>query len=291
MKATVKNALDGSETTPSIQVEKKLKIAISIAQSFSINLTYRLAKKYFFSPIKFEMPERESHFKHSSIISREIVDDKSITVYHNGTGKKSILLVHGWSGRATQYYKMGPALVKAGYKIYAFTAPAHGTSKEKQTHMLEFADCIQFLDKKYGPFEAIIAHSIGGAATLNSLNRGVKTNKVVLLGTPGYIKDIIYGFCNRLGLNLKIADKLIADLKKDYAEDYEQFSTTRLAEKMTTPALIIHDSEDKDVPVEFARENHHAYKNSKYIETNGLGHRLILSNDEVINQVIDFIKG
>lgn len=279
-----------SASTPSIEVEKKVRITLSILQKISSGLAYRYAKKVFFSPIKFSTPEREMHYKHSAAISKEIVDEKTVTLYHMGSAKKCVLLVHGWSGRATQFYKIGPALKKAGYKIYSFTAPAHGSSKEKQTHMLEFTDCIEYFDKKYGPFDAIVSHAIGGTAALNAIKRGVKTKKVVMLGTPGYIRDVVYGFCDRLGLSSKIGDRLIQHIKANYHEDYEQFSATRLASEMTIPGLIIHDADDQDVPVEFARENHRAWKNSRYIETKDLGHRLILSDEKVITQIIDFVK-
>lgn len=280
----------GSASTPSIQVEKKVRTALSILQRVSSGMAFRYAKKFFFSPIKFSTPEREMHYKHSASISKEIIDEKTVTLYHVGNSKKCVLLVHGWSGRATQFYKIGPALKKAGYKVYSFTAPAHGSSKEKQTHMLEFTDCIEYINKKYGPFEAIITHSIGGPAALNAIKRGVKTKKLVLLGAPGYIRDVVYGFCDRLGLSRKIGDRLIQHIKANYDKDYEQFSTTRLATEMTIPGLIIHDSDDQDVPVKYARENHRAWKNSRYIETKGLGHRLILSDEKVIEQIIDFVK-
>ena len=279
----------GSPTTPSYQAPKKLINWLKLLQFISTKAAYNQAIRFFFTPIKFPTPEREEEFKHSSIVSREEVNGKRITVYHIDKGQKNILLVHGWSGRATQFYKIAPALAKMGFKVYTFTAPAHGSSTDNQTHMLEFTDCITYLDNKYGPFEAIVAHSIGGAATLNAIKQGVKTKKVVLLGVPGYIKDIVVDFCNRLQLNDKVQNMIIKHLKEKYADDYEQFSTTRLAEQMNIPALIIHDTEDNDVDVAFARENHRIWKQSEYMETNGLGHRLILSDINVINRIKEFV--
>ena len=279
----------GSVSKPSYIAPRALIAWLKLLQAVAPKLALKKALTFFFSPIKFPTPEREEAFKHSCIISREEVNNKRITVYHIDQGVEKILLVHGWSGRATQFYKIAPAMAKAGYKVFAFTAPAHGSSPDKQTHMLEFADCIKYLDKKYGPFKAIIAHSIGGAATLNAIDQGVKTEKVVLLGVPGYIKDVVLDFCKRLRLNNKIANLIIQDLKETYDEDYEKFSTTRLAENMSIPGLIIHDTEDLDVDVAFARENHRVWKGSEYMETNGLGHRLILADEQVIDRIKDFI--
>ena len=279
----------GSSTASSYQPQVKLKRRLVLAQLISSQLAFKTALRFFFSPLRFPTPEREEPFKHSSIISRELVGGKVITVYHIGQSNKKLLLVHGWSGRATQFYALAPALVKAGYKVYTFTAPAHGSSTDKETHMLEFADCITYLSKEYGPFEAVLAHSIGGMATLNAIQQGLETKKVVLLGVPGYIKDVVADFCRRLGLNQKVENKILKYLNSQYGGDIEAYSTTRLAEKMKIPGLIIHDVDDKDVEIEFARQNHKAWSNSTFIETNGLGHRLILSDANVIKKIKEFL--
>ena len=155
--------------------------------------------------------------------------------------------------------------------------------------MKAFADCIAFLQQHHGPFAPIVAHSLGGAATLNAVNQAVEIKKAVLIGSPGYIKNVVQDFCHRMGFKPFVEKHLIDYLKATYDEDFEQFSTTRLAEKMTIPALIIHDEDDQDVSVKQAHQNHKAWKNSEYLETKGLGHRLILSDDDVIKRIVAFL--
>jgi pimeloyl-ACP methyl ester carboxylesterase len=278
-----------SATTPSYKASNSLKRRLAIAQLISSQLTFKIALRFFFSPIRFPTPERELSIKQSGILSREIVNNKRITIYQYGKSTKTVLLVHGWSGRASQFYALTPELEKAGYKVLSFTAPAHGSSEDEETNMLEFADCIKFLDVMYGPFDALIGHSLGGMAILNAIEQGVKTNKVVFLGVPGYIKDVVADFCNRLGLNKKVEQKLLNHLSAQYGGDIEVFSTTRLAAKMDIPGLIIHDVDDRDVAIEFARQNHKVWPKSKLVETNGLGHRLILSDANVIKKIKEFI--
>jgi alpha-beta hydrolase superfamily lysophospholipase len=50
---------------------------------------------------------------------------------------KKILLVHGWSGRGTQLFKIADELLKQGYSTISFDAPAHGKSPGK-TIMVDF---------------------------------------------------------------------------------------------------------------------------------------------------------
>jgi pimeloyl-ACP methyl ester carboxylesterase len=59
---------------------------------------------------------------------------------------------------------------------------------------------------------------------------------------------------------------------------------------VSIPGLIIHDLDDKDVHITQARANHQEWKNSELVETKGLGHRLILSDQQVIQKIIDFIS-
>lgn len=250
----------------------------------------RYVLSLFFTPIKYPVPEHEGLFKHGSIISREYVDNKRITAYHIGQSTKNVLLVHGWSGRASQFYKIAPALVNAGYKVFAFTAPAHGSSTDKTTHMLEFAECIAYLSHKYGPFEAILGHSLGGMATLNAIKYGTLAKKAILIGTPGYITDVVNDFVSKLSLEQNVATYIIEHLKAEYDIDFEKFSSVRVAEQMTIPGLIIHDVNDKDVSIEAARTVHKAWKTSEFLETKGLGHRFILQDEAVIKRIIDFIK-
>lgn len=240
--------------------------------------------------MNYPTPEREMAYKHSSIVSREYVNGKRIMTYQSSTGSKKILLVHGWSGRATQFYQMAPLLIQAGYKVHAFTAPAHGQGTEKQTHMMEFADSIIHMENNHGPFEAIIAHSIGAAAAMRAHVLGVKTKTIVALGAPGKTEEIVADFCDRLGFIPTIQKRLIDNLKVRYGNDIEQFSFPSMAERSNISGLLVHDKTDQDVPVEVARRNHKLWKNSQYIETDGLGHQRILSNPGVIEKIITYLN-
>jgi len=271
-------------------IPKKLALTVQFYGMFSARMSKKLALKLFFTPLKFPTPEREVAYKSGCITNREIVNNKSITVYQVGIEKQKVLLVHGWSGRATQFFKIAPALKNAGYKVISFTAPAHGSSTDKQTHLHEITDCIQHLEKSYGPFDAVLGHSLGATAILNAINKGMTTKKVIAIGASGFITEIVQEFCKNIGFNQKVETFLLEYLKENYTEDYEQFSFTRLAEKMTIPCLIIHDENDKDVDIANARQNHIAWINSELMETKGLGHRLILSDESVINRILTFLS-
>jgi pimeloyl-ACP methyl ester carboxylesterase len=55
-------------------------------------------------------------------------DVEEIAVYHWGKGGRRILLVHGWGGKAAQFFSFVGPLLDAGFEVIAFDAPAHGAS-------------------------------------------------------------------------------------------------------------------------------------------------------------------
>ncbi len=186
--------------------------------------------------------------------------------------------------------KLVESLLEQNYSVYSFDAPAHGESEGKHTHMYEFVDGIIEMDKKFGNFDLIIGHSMGGVATLNSVNNGVKVPKVVIIGTPNLLVNVITDFC----MNINFSDKMVP-LIKNYIEDrYKESIDTVSGEvvgsKIDIPILIIHDKNDIDVQYSEAETMNNKIAKAELFTTEKLGHRRILGDNNVISKVIDFIS-
>ena len=70
----------------------------------------------------------------------------------------------------------------------------------------------------------------------------------------------------------------------------DDYSAYKAAKTIKIPVLIMHDKEDDDVSVKAA---YHIYENlqgSELVITEGLGHRKILGDDEVIKKITAFIS-
>ncbi len=57
----------------------------------------------------------------------------------------------------------------------------------------------------------------------------------------------------------------------------------------TVPALIIHDEQDREIPFEGGEALSKVWKNSKLVRTNGLGHRRILRDSQVISKAVEYL--
>lgn len=287
-----KNQAQTSTVTPSFQVPKSYLNYIKFLEFISFKLAAKEILKRFFSPIPFPIPDREKDFLHSAKRNtRKLGEDQYYTLELENDGPK-ILCMHGWSGRGSQFYALAPFLHSLGYHVFALTGPAHGENPGKQTHMLRFTDAIVDADKEFGPFETLLAHSIGGASVLNAIAAGVKTEKVIIMGTPSNLGQIILDFTNRLKLDDRYVQYLKEYLRNAYGDDYDKFSPSERVKSMGhLPGLIIHDTQDLDVDLEQARENHAHWPNSELYISEGLGHRRILSDERIFEKIRAFLKG
>jgi len=276
---------------PPVQVPKPILYTGRFLQFFSTTLAAKYAKRLFVTPIKYKMPKREFHMDKESTQTLMPVPeiDKEVLVYSYGESDKKIILVHGWSGRGTQLVKIADHFVKLGYQTISFDATSHGKLKGNQSSLLEFIASIHEIDKQYGPFEFAIGHSLGGMSLLNAIHDGMNVKKLVTIGAADIISDIIAKFIQALTLRPVVATKMKAILDGLFGSDIDEISASNSAKKVTVPTLVVHDENDADVDVSCAHAIHKALPNGSIHITQGLGHRRILGNKEVIEKITAFL--
>jgi pimeloyl-ACP methyl ester carboxylesterase len=280
-------------TTNNIQkIPASIILTGKILQFISPLLATKFAVKLFGTPIRYKTPEREKMMANSAKKELLFIPElnKKVMVYTYGYSKRKVLLVHGWSGRGTQLYKIADKLLENGFMTISFDAPAHGESTGNTTLMTEFITTSKFLETTYGSFEIAIGHSLGGMAILNSIKQGLQIKKAIIIGAGDIITDIIIDFVKKLELKPKIVIKIKKHFLKKYGESIDNYSASTAAKKVVVPTLVIHDSEDKDVPVSCAYNIRQNLNQGELLITNGLGHRRILKDNLVINRIIEYIN-
>lgn len=281
-----------SNNTQSLKIPKIILISSKIIAYFSTKLVTLFAAKLFTTPIKHNIPKRELEMDSKStkfLVPISKINTK-VVLYQYGESDKKILLVHGWSGRGTQLFKIADELIKEGYSIVSFDAPAHGKSPGKSTIMTEFIETILEIDRQFGPFDAAVGHSLGGLSMLNSVSKGLAINHLVIIGSGDIVTDILKDFVAKLKLKPIISTQLRLYFEKKYGVEMDSYSGYKCARDISIPVLVIHDINDTEVPVIAGVNIHKHLKNGELFLTEGLGHRKILGNHLVIEKVIRFIK-
>lgn len=283
--------MPNKKSSPTTQVPKFIVLIGRFLYRISPGLAEKFARKLFITPIKHKIPKREFQMEATSQQTKLFIPsiNKEIVVYAYGNSSKKILLVHGWSGRGTQLVKIADAFTENGYSIISFDAPAHGKSGTKTTLMLEFIESILEVEKHYGPFEFAVGHSLGGMSILNAIKKGLQIKKAVVIGSGNSVINIVNTFIEKIGLPNKVAVLMKNNFEKKYHFEMESFSAYVAAKEVKIPILVIHDTDDEDIPVSEAYHLAENLTNKEILITNNLGHRKILGDSKVIHKIVEFL--
>ena len=276
----------------SLQIPKTILLFANFLQSISPKLVTLFAARLFTTPMKHRIPKREFHMDSESIQSELKIHSikKTINSYVYGSGNMKILLVHGWSGRGTQLVKIADTMLEQGYTVVSFDAPSHGKSKGNISIMTEFIATILEIENQLGPFEFAIGHSLGGMSIINAIKQNLNIKKAVIIGSGDLIQDIVDEFIRKLQLKPIIGDLMRIHFENKFNESMNDYSTSVVAKHVKIPVLIIHDEDDEDVNIKAALNIHKNLINSKLLITRELGHRKILGNQIVLDNIKEFLK-
>jgi pimeloyl-ACP methyl ester carboxylesterase len=289
------NTQANNNTAPSISVPK-IPVSIiaigKILQFIAPPLAILYAIKLFRTPIRFKTPARENMMAESAQKKMVLIPElnKEVMVYSYGYSKRKVLLIHGWSGRGTQLFKIADKLLENGFMTISFDAPAHGKSTGKTTMMNEFVKTALFLEKEFGPFEIAIGHSLGGMTVLNAIKQKLNIQKAIVIGSGDVISDIIKEFVAKIQLKPKMVDKIKQHFYRKFGEDIDNYSAYIAAKSVKIPTLVLHDTEDVEVPVSCAHHIRQNLEQGEILITNGLGHSRILKDTKVITRIVEFIN-
>lgn len=219
-----------------------------------------------------------------------IVSDKfSIQTYTwKGVSDKIILLVHGWESNASRWSPLIAVLKKSGYTIMALDAPAHGLSDNEWFNVAKYSEAITEVIEHHNP-EIVIGHSIGGTASVfhQFKHHTPSIKKMVLMGSPSELITTVKKFAYLLGLNKKVIRLMDKKFEKDYGLSFKRFSVSQMVKSIEAEGLLIHDRNDIVVKIRESRSIKSAWKQSKMIQTKGLGHGL--QNDDLYLKIYDFL--
>jgi pimeloyl-ACP methyl ester carboxylesterase len=201
----------------------------------------------------------------------------------------TVLLVHGWNGRATQLGGFVEPLVARGYRVVAFDAFGHGESSGNSMSLPELASCIREVSDELGGLYGVIAHSMGGAATTLALSDGLQLERAVFVSPPSDPRVFLQIFSDALGIADEVRTRLKQRVERRIGTSMESIQGDRIAPSMRVPLLVVHDRNDKEVPVESGQSISNAWPGAELILTEGLGHQRILRAEPVTNVAVSFI--
>jgi pimeloyl-ACP methyl ester carboxylesterase len=207
----------------------------------------------------------------------------------------AVYLVHGWGGWGTQLVAFVRPLVEAGLRVVTFDSLGHGDSASGplgrgRSSLVELAEVLAAVVDEHGPATAVVAHSLGGAATAIALRDGLKAGRVVLVAPaadPGpYLRAAVYG----AGFGRRVLARARARIERRVGVRLDDLNVPRMASVVATPpVLVVHDRDDREVAWSGGAAIAESWPDSMLVSTTGLGHRRILRDPVVVAEVTAFV--
>jgi esterase/lipase len=259
-------------------------------EAISSALAARWFQHLFFTPIRYKSPEKEVEIARTAKQYKLLVGEKNIQLYTWGEGV-SVLMIHGWAGRGTQFRKFVEPFTAQGFKVVAIDGPAHGKSDGSKTEIMEFARVIESVYIKEQAV-AIIAHSFGGVASLYAMANGLQNKVQINIASPTIGEEIIKSFLKALKASDRIGKLFRNFILKQTGKRFEEFSALEIVKRIPHEfdLLLIYDEDDDEVTMEHAHAIKKVYAQAILFQTKGLGHNRILKEDKVINRCVTFIQ-
>jgi pimeloyl-ACP methyl ester carboxylesterase len=204
-------------------------------------------------------------------------------------GGPRVLLVHGWEGRGAQLGSLVGPLTDRGFRVVTFDAPAHGDSAGQQSSLVHFADAVEAAGHTLGPLHGIVAHSMGGAATLWASRSRAIAARLVLIAPPLDVRDFTRTLSRILGLPEEVRERVHVRLEARFGVGAEALRSDNMASRVRGPVLVLHDEKDREVPIACGEAIAKALSGSTMVRTEGLGHQRILRDPEAIATIARFL--
>ena len=210
----------------------------------------------------------------------------------NKPNGKTILIAHGYASHIYKFEQYIQPLLKEGFRVLGFDAPAHGLSEGKQINALIYKDAIEHIIKVCGPIDHFVGHSLGGL-TLSLIAEQIENpskHKFVLIAPATKTTTTLNGFFQMMHLSSEIKAAFMEELKKRTEFPVTYFEADRAIEKFSGPLLWVHDEGDRVCPYkDLVNFKNNAPNNVQFLITNGLGHNKVYKTQEVIDKIVSFL--
>lgn len=200
-----------------------------------------------------------------------------------------VLLMHGWDSRASQLAPIVRALLSAGHRVVAFDAPGHGDSPGRDATVSTFSDMVLEADRRFGPFHAALGHSVGGAAVLSAVTRGLRTRRAITLAAPASLRRASLRVAAMLGLPSRATAAMLEAAAIANGRPLDAMEFTALRPPADVEMLLLHDPRDRQVPASESAAVAGAWPNTTLHHIGDVGHNGILAAEAAHRLVLDFI--
>jgi pimeloyl-ACP methyl ester carboxylesterase len=286
-------AMEISTTVRSFRESPVLRVVRGAHRVLSVlapDIAAARAERLFLTPPRPRRPAWEVELLARAEARPMRVGGRRIETWTWGAGP-SVLLVHGWGGRGTQLGAFVAPLVAHGFSVVTFDAPGHGASDEGIVTIPEMIDAIHTVTATRGRLAGLVAHSAGALTAAHALHGGAAVDAAVFVGPPTDLYGAAARFTETLGFSRAVRERMRQRIAARVGRPWSAFDVTALTSARPAPAplLVAHDRGDAEVPWQQGMAITRAWRGAEMLMTDGLGHRRILRDADVVATAVAFV--
>jgi predicted alpha/beta hydrolase family esterase len=157
--------------------------------------------------------------------------------------------------------------------------------------MFEYLDMVDKIITKLD-IKNIVSHSFGSVVTTFALSQipSHKIDRYVLLTTPHTFSNYVSNISRKIGISDRAINIFLKKIEKERNMKIDEFDVSKYVQNINVEkAIIIHDVNDRIIPISEAEEVAKKWNNAKLVKISNTGHFKMLRTPEIAEIIIEFI--
>jgi len=270
------------------------RFALGLTQRVWPSLAVRAAGRLFLTPLPPKWMQRAAGAGDGWRIEQWPFESATLAVHaHWGPADAPVvLLVHGWGGHADQLRPLAQALIEKGLRPVIVEMPGHGHSGGMRSTLPQFARAIDYVSNRLhqqgNTVTALVAHSLGATAAAYAASRGLGVRRLVLIAPAASPPAFTRLFAQVFGLSERTRAAMQARIEARESMLMPLFEAVAVGSRIGAATLVVHDRQDAMNRFGDGEAYVEAVPGAQLLATDGLGHRKILRDAQVLDAVARF---
>jgi len=215
-------------------------------------------------------------------------------------GGPATLMVHGWEDDNALWSPLIDTCSEMMRASVAFDLPGHGWSPAEDCSIQAAGAAVLAVAEAFGPIDSVVAHSFGCPATIWAMAHGLNVPRAVMIASPtprtetrSQARDMTRWEQAQLhdGEDPEVIARALVMMaeRPPMRSSDRDFAVDDVLPTLTAKALIVHSMDDEQCPVANSQRMAELWPGSELVLLDGLGHRLIAQEPDVVTRVFEFV--
>ena len=279
------------QSSPGIRL---FRLALTASQRLWPALAVRAAVRLFLTPLPPKWLNRGRAWDAAWRIEAWPFEDSGLTLYSQPAAPHGpiALLAHGWGGHAGQMLALADALAAQGLRPVIVEMPGHGRSPGSRSTLPQFTRALEYvaarLRQEGHTVRVLVAHSLGASAAAYVASRGLAIERLVLIAPVASPPEYTRLFAQVFGLSEATRAAMQHRIEAREARLMPEFEVQAVGPRIRVPTLVVHDQGDSINRFADGQAYVRAVRGAELLATEGLGHRKLLKDEQVLGRVAIF---